>query len=213
MDLHEAKAMLFIAESNLDIPVPKVYFAEICDGTTIIEMDLIQGVVLDEVWPNISTEEKRSYAQQLRTIVDQLRSLQGAYIGSIDHGPAADARRDTNRGGPFSSQADFVGFLLSNTIAKAPKIYTKMLREQLSTPHKIVLTHGDLSPKNILVRDGRIVGILDWEFAGWYPEYWEFVQFFRGVHSEYREYSDIIFDPLYPGELMADHFLGHLTRH
>jgi aminoglycoside phosphotransferase (APT) family kinase protein len=26
---------------------------------------------------------------------------------------------------------------------------------------------------NILIRDGHVVGILDWEMAGWYPEYWE----------------------------------------
>lgn len=49
--------------------------------------------------------------------------------------------------------------------------------------HHPVFTHGDLQPKNILVRkvgtkkDGRgdfKVSIIDWENSGWYPDYWEF---------------------------------------
>lgn len=32
-----------------------------------------------------------------------------------------------------------------------------------------VLVHGDLHGRNIMMRDGRIEAILDWEFAGSYP--------------------------------------------
>ena len=42
--------------------------------------------------------------------------------------------------------------------------------------HKIVLTHNDLSPRNILVRDGKVVAIVDWELSGFYPDYWEYVK-------------------------------------
>lgn len=118
------------------------------------------------------------------------------------------------KGVPFFTEAAFNEFLLSNTISTTPTIYRKMLQHLVSTTaHKILFTHGDLSPTNIIVKEGRIVGIVDWEYAGWYPEYWEFVQFFRAVYADYRDYADIIFATLYPAELMADHFLGHLTRH
>lgn len=48
--------------------------------------------------------------------------------------------------------------------------------------HRTVFTHGDLQPKNIMVErlgnyDGRPhfqITLLDWESAGWYPEFWEF---------------------------------------
>lgn len=42
--------------------------------------------------------------------------------------------------------------------------------------HKIVMTHGDLSPRNILVQGSKVVAILDWEMSGYYPEYWEYVK-------------------------------------
>ncbi|KAJ3483443.1 hypothetical protein NLI96_g6308 [Meripilus lineatus] len=42
-------------------------------------------------------------------------------------------------------------------------------------PHAIVFTHGDMQWHNILVTpDSHITGIVDWESAGWMPDYWEF---------------------------------------
>ncbi|KAI0308430.1 hypothetical protein OF83DRAFT_1089835, partial [Amylostereum chailletii] len=35
-----------------------------------------------------------------------------------------------------------------------------------------VLCHGDLPGRNILVRDGRVVALLDFEMFGWYPDFW-----------------------------------------
>lgn len=31
--------------------------------------------------------------------------------------------------------------------------------------HRVALTHSDFKPSNLLMRDGRLVGIVDWEFA------------------------------------------------
>lgn len=159
----------------------------------------------------LSKDEKYSYA---REVVNQLRSLEGNCIGSLERQPAVDVPRDGNRGGPFPSEAEFNEVLRSNTISTTPPIYRMMLEGLLSnTAHKIVFTHGDLSPTTIIVKEGRIAGIVDWEYAGWYPEYWEFVQFFRALYDDYRDYAHVIFETLYPAELMIDHFVGHLTRH
>lgn len=43
-----------------------------------------------------------------------------------------------------------------------------------------VFTHGDLHPFNILVRHGKIVAIIDWEFSGWYHSYWEYMSVYLG---------------------------------
>ena len=51
-----------------------------------------------------------------------------------------------------------------------------MLVSCLKDDHRIVLTHGDLQPRNILVYGTEVIGIIDWELSGWYPEYWEFVK-------------------------------------
>lgn len=40
--------------------------------------------------------------------------------------------------------------------------------------HDFALTHNDFDPRNILVQGSKVVAILGWEMAGYYPEYWEY---------------------------------------
>jgi aminoglycoside phosphotransferase len=59
--------------------------------------------------------------------------------------------------------------------------------------HNIVFTHGDLNLRNILVDDaGRITGIVDWESARWFPEYWEYTKAHFGVRDTIRWLADVI---------------------
>ena len=39
---------------------------------------------------------------------------------------------------------------------------------------RFVLTHGDLSPRNIMVDGSKATGIVDWDNAGVYPEWAEY---------------------------------------
>ena len=68
------------------------------------------------------------------------------------------------------SEADF-NIFLRQTILRTFKISHRMLASLMSDTHRILFTHGDLSPRNIIVQDGRIVDLLDWETAGLYPKY------------------------------------------
>ncbi|KAF8222918.1 hypothetical protein L208DRAFT_1319835, partial [Tricholoma matsutake] len=40
----------------------------------------------------------------------------------------------------------------------------------------LLFTHANLVDQNILIKDGRISGIVDWEWVGFYPEHWEFIK-------------------------------------
>jgi len=51
------------------------------------------------------------------------------------------------------------------------------------------------------------MGIIDWKYAVWYPEHLECAQFFKTLSSDYRDYADVIFEKLYPTELVIDLFL------
>ncbi len=42
-------------------------------------------------------------------------------------------------------------------------------------PHRLCFSHCDRNKISIIVsEDGRLAAIVDWETAGWFPEYWEF---------------------------------------
>ena len=49
------------------------------------------------------------------------------------------------------------------------------LKERLPRSEPYVLTHCDLNLGNIIVQDGSLAGILDWEFAAYYPIWYEYV--------------------------------------
>lgn len=58
-------------------------------------------------------------------------------------------------------------------------------------------THGDLSSFNILVRDGKIAGLIDWEMSGWLPDYWEYTSAWHvNPYDEFwREEVDRFLEP------------------
>ncbi|KZO95484.1 hypothetical protein CALVIDRAFT_538247 [Calocera viscosa TUFC12733] len=38
-----------------------------------------------------------------------------------------------------------------------------------------VFSHGDLSADSIMISNGRLSGLIDWETAGWMPPYWDYL--------------------------------------
>lgn len=50
-------------------------------------------------------------------------------------------------------------------------------------------THSDLHRTNIFVRQGRLSGIIDWEHAGFKPEYWRYTNSGRIVRIETKSSS------------------------
>ncbi|KMU85035.1 hypothetical protein CIHG_02818 [Coccidioides immitis H538.4] len=82
-----------------------------------------------------------------------------------------------------------------------------------SHKHRIVFTHGDFKAHNILVDDdGHLSGFLDWESAGWYPEYWEFTTAMRfGKDSWWFQVASWMGGAQYLDELESDVALNLLT--
>jgi hypothetical protein len=50
-----------------------------------------------------------------------------------------------------------------------------------SRQYRTSFSRADLCTRNIIVRDGKIAAMVDWQFAGWYPEYWEYTKAHFGL--------------------------------
>lgn len=186
--LDEAATMRFIAE-NTNIPVPKVLSAFVRKGTAHIVMEKIQGQELAKLWHHISDQTRASLLDQLRRYVDELRALQPPTtfaVGSCTGGSLQDFRQSRApppvRFGPFRTIQDFhiwmrdglkQGEAANMEPADLDDVNEMIARQDGPWPPP-VFTHGDFNPSNIIVRDNKIVGIIDWEMAGWYPHYWEY---------------------------------------
>lgn len=123
--------------------------------------------------------------------------------------------------GPVKGERELYEHLLSSASDRrfefaSTKEYEKTLAlasKILNMPHRNVFTHGDLNARNILVDGkGHLSGFLDWESAGWCPEYWEFATPMRLRRGNWwRDVASILGGDQYPAELECDgamHQLG-----
>lgn len=204
---------------SLGLPVPRLHDISIVQDICTITMDFVDGVCLEDAWSSMSTDQKRSIAQQLKRIVEIMRAAQPTstpnLIGACD-GPARDCRYISEYiGGPFETESQFNDFVL-NLGKRTPQLIRETLAESLQglVGHRIVFSHADLSPRNIIVRDGKIQGLLDWEFAGWYPEYWEYIKFFdrSTACNGWHDLASDIFQTRYPRELLAHQAIARWQR-
>ncbi|KAF2636798.1 kinase-like protein [Massarina eburnea CBS 473.64] len=196
----EAAALQFATQ--LGLPVPQLHEK---DGPTL-RMDFVEGETLKSAWPTLSVEEKHNVCGQLREILDTMRKAKwpGTLIGSCGGGPVVDSRMyGIKTGGPFHSEKDLNEFIL-DIYEKTPRPMRDAFVKHLRTDHRIVFSHGDLYPGNIMVKDGSITGLLDWELAGWYPEYWDYVKFcyLGGSDTDWMDYAKEIFPRTYDEELL-----------
>ncbi|KAL2132696.1 hypothetical protein VTI74DRAFT_3476 [Chaetomium olivicolor] len=203
----EAEAMLFVSE-HTSIPVPRVYDV----GEQHITLEFIEGETLAQAWEDIlSAEDRTLVARQLRDYINQLRAIKSpdGMICSFGRRPAVDSRLFFHEGGPFENEATYNEFLLSDLHGHT--IVHNMIRTQMRTDHDIVLTHGDLHAINIMVRPGvGVVAVIDWELAGYYPEYIELVKTFRPANWRCGYYRQLhnIFPQRYDTEFLVDQLLS-----
>lgn len=201
------EAEVLRAAALAGIPVPRVHGVHKApDGHGQIRMSCIQGQSLDKLWPGMSADQKKDVARQLGAIVAKMRRAPPPphYIGACDGSEIRDSRHYfTYCSPPCRDEKAFNEFLLSGLFDQVPPRLREAFSRGLRTDHRVVLSHGDLAPRNILVRDGRILGLVDWEDGGWYPEYWEYVKFFqRPADKDWKHYAEDIFPEPYHDELV-----------
>lgn len=196
----EIAIMQYVA-ANTTIPMPKVidFIPKIKNsGEDYLIMSYIRGnhpPLLD-----YTDAQRRLLARQLRACIDQLRQLPtpGSQISAFGGGKFNSMLRlGWDPCGPFTDLDAFNSYtrsLVPAHVREHPTVITSQARR-----HRIVFTHNDLVARNILVDSaGNLVGILDWERAGWLPEYWEYTtalqeDIFRAwielVHTLFDEYD------------------------
>lgn len=186
VSLSEA-AVMRLVRSKTSIPVPEVLDAYIRtddgSGHGCIVMEYVEGETLDNAWEACTPTQKDGIVKQLKGYLDELRTIPGSFIGGVEktfcQDPFFSDCEDPSSYGPYETEEAFKAGLARSLRERRQNTWIDMVCrfiDALPHNHQIVLTHNDLAPRNILVRDGRVVALLDWELAGFYPEHWEYVK-------------------------------------
>ncbi|KAH9885940.1 protein kinase-like domain-containing protein [Xylariomycetidae sp. FL2044] len=216
--LTEAVTMRYVA-ANTSVPVPHVHCAFVHKGLAYIVMQRVQGITLAKALSTYSQTDLESIFAQLRHMIDDLRSItppSDTTVASCVGGSLRDSRipRHEPRFGPFKTIQDFHLWLRDGLRPEDHPTHERnqdwqdfeeMVARQDGPWPAPVFTHGDLNPSNIIVRGDRVVAIIDWEFSGWYPHYWEYTSAWYGnrLRQQYQGMLTQFLDP-YPDELKME---------
>lgn len=143
--LNEAAAMQYIAE-NTNIPIPKLHCCFEDDDAVYLIMEYVEGVTMND----LSDENRCIVEKELAEHLETLHNLRSHILG----GPS--------------------GLVLPpyRVTLQSPRD-TWSLRA--SGSEEFVFCHNDLSQQNIIVNPQslKILAIIDWEYAGFYPEFFD----------------------------------------
>ena len=124
-------------------------------------MTRADGETLETVWPRLRPAHKLSIQQQLNTIFRTMRakvpgSAQNGEdvqcIGSFMSGRCKDMRRVPREAkGPIRDKVQLSDFLYRQA-QRTETPWIRMVRSMMSDNHRLAMTHGDLHPRNIMVR-------------------------------------------------------------
>jgi aminoglycoside phosphotransferase (APT) family kinase protein len=179
----EAKTLEFLAEAtatdtNINIPTPKLIRDWVDrDGRYFTLTERIPGQTLEQAWPSLSESQKISIADQVAQVRKQLRSnFISTTIQSVDQGPCYPGLLflDMQPYGPFHSDQEFWDALAIAYDNLPSQVFTN-LKKRFPKSEPFVLSHCDLNLGNIMIRDGQVVGILDWEYAAYLPVWYEYI--------------------------------------
>ncbi|KAL3456876.1 hypothetical protein BJX64DRAFT_269805 [Aspergillus heterothallicus] len=178
VSMTEAEALILVAAKTSE-PVPKVLSAYTIGDIGFILMSKVEGKLLSACIDDMMLENRHAIADQLKAHVQEWRALHSSFLGSVDGGPCRDILfrhpwdyKSTKQYGPFDTLEKYnLGLVEALRSSRPDGVWyekEEALKERiLSQSNRTLitlgaLTHGDLHPGNIIIRDGSISGIVDW---------------------------------------------------
>lgn len=165
-------SMMDYIRKNTTIPVPKILEFREDDDMVEIIMERVHGTTLREALNTLSTQNLLKICDQLHGYIRQMQSLKNNTINNQS--------TDIFYPKPYNDMVDtkdFNDYWFDRLSGILHKDKVEFIRPLLRDDYDLVFCHGDLNVDNILVDDDlNICCILDWEYAGFFPVFWEYVR-------------------------------------
>ncbi|XXG97043.1 hypothetical protein Hte_003337 [Hypoxylon texense] len=150
------------------VRVPKTYFAGKINGRQVLIHERIPGVGLNIAWPGLDEGEKRYFKQQARDILRALRDTEGTNLGPFR--PRNYAFRDP---APLTN-------------GRIQPLEAEILFSKNNDPD-LGFMHNNFTMSNCIVDNDKIVGLINWEMAGFFG--WKRAgQVHRRIRTPQREH-------------------------
>lgn len=183
-----------LVKQHTSVPVPIIILSNYEPKKGMIGMSFIHGSTLDSIWDTLDECNKERACRDIWTMIAQWQQiprpphLAHIYQCLADGSPATtdpllQDLEDPPK--PLYSDEAVRTRIHQRYLHFHGERYADTLLSMLAQSKVSHFTHGDVAPRNILVDEScRITGIIDWELAGWYPEYWEYANIMKPTRDE-----------------------------
>ncbi|KPI35635.1 uncharacterized protein AB675_4737 [Cyphellophora attinorum] len=209
----ELEALLFIMDRP-SIQAPKVHRTYRRHDGLFIEIDFIHGQRLDQAWPKLGVNERKAVMQELGEMISAIRNVRNhtaVCVGSVRGGSFKDGRIASRTNAPCPTVEQFHLQLRGGVpLEQCQETFGDDVYESHRRDYRSVFSHADLCPRNIIiVMDSLQPVLIDWEFSGWWPEYWEHTKSVFSMWEEVPGWEDELAKvlPQYPLALSAEKVL------
>jgi len=144
-------------------------------------MTAVCGERLDDVMDTLSPEQITRIGLDLRSYLAALHDIPNHYPYDMcsSAGTPIDAPRFTGETfdvPTFEDMRSFHAWVRKRMFEHWPTMQPML--EPIFAKYeeqKTIFSHGDLSYGNIMIRNSRFAGLIDWETSGWLPPYWDYL--------------------------------------
>ncbi|MCJ1402549.1 hypothetical protein MMC11_005769 [Xylographa trunciseda] len=173
-----------LVKQYTSVPIPLVIFSDYEAGKGTIGMSFIPDYPLKFLWDRLDERDKERLCREIWSMITQWRQIPrppklfDLYQCLADGSPATKdplLKDLDDPPKPLCTEEALRDRIHQRYLRYAAQRYADTLPSMLPRSNVSVFHHGDIAPRNIMVDEsGHITGIIDWELAGWYPDYWEY---------------------------------------
>ncbi|KAI4601012.1 hypothetical protein KJ359_013177 [Pestalotiopsis sp. 9143b] len=137
----------------------------------------VPGETLEKMLPQLTEQELIGIGEDLGRYLFKIRRIQNNRMEMINGTGVVDQRLLPSVADRFSVETDeeLAGLLAYRIRGKLDDNLVEEFMSKMPTAKPFTFSHSDLHEANIMVKDGKFSGLIDWDLAGYYPVWWESV--------------------------------------
>ncbi|KAB8356495.1 hypothetical protein FH972_024078 [Carpinus fangiana] len=160
----EADNIAFVQDNFPSIPLPEVLYTYVHKDCTALFLRRVNGDTLAHAWGTLAEDQHYGLVNAVSEYCEVMAKLTSNRMMGVGGQCLLEPYLETRKDTPVAPL----------TVAEALTVFEKYTPPDMESPEikEFHFYHPDLGPGNIMVRDGSIVAIIDWEAAGFYPYFW-----------------------------------------